>query len=89
MAWRGRPVPMACRPMWVSNGGITDFYVVFARESGMTRSSRISAFVVDADSAGLEIAERIDVISAHPLALAAGPAITHAQADTPAQKTPP
>ncbi|WP_420995791.1 acyl-CoA dehydrogenase family protein [Cupriavidus sp. 30B13] len=54
--------------MWISNGGIADFYVVFAREPGTTRSSGISAFIVDADNAGLEIAERIDVISPHPLA---------------------
>jgi acyl-CoA dehydrogenase len=54
--------------MWISNGGIADFYVVFAREPGTTRSSGISAFIVDADNPGLEIAERIDVISPHPLA---------------------
>lgn len=54
--------------MWISNGGIADFYVVFAREPGTTRSAGISAFIVDADNPGLEIAERIDVISPHPLA---------------------
>lgn len=54
--------------MWISNGGIADFYVVFAREPHTTRSAGISAFIVDADNPGLEIAERIDVISPHPLA---------------------
>ncbi|WP_454056416.1 acyl-CoA dehydrogenase family protein [Cupriavidus sp. Marseille-Q8015] len=54
--------------MWISNGGIADFYVVFAREPGTTRSAGISAFIVDAGNPGLEIAERIDVISPHPLA---------------------
>ncbi len=54
---------------WISNGGIADFYVVFARtEEDSTSSRTISAFVVDADSDGLEIAERIDVIAPHPLA---------------------
>lgn len=54
--------------MWISNGGIADFYVVFAREPGTARSAGISAFIVDADTPGLEIVERIDVISPHPLA---------------------
>jgi alkylation response protein AidB-like acyl-CoA dehydrogenase len=66
---------------WISNGGIADFYVVFARETGErpaaqvaqpaqeARGSRdISAFIVDAGTPGFEIAERIDVIAPHPLA---------------------
>ncbi len=60
---------------WISNGGIADFYVVFVRtgegdESGATRRGArgISAFVVDAGTPGLEIAERIPVIAPHPLA---------------------
>jgi acyl-CoA dehydrogenase len=56
---------------WISNGGIADFYVVFARsgEGGEARGSRaISAFIVDAGTPGFEVAERIDVIAPHPLA---------------------
>ncbi len=86
---------------WISNGGIADFYVVFARhvasgptgtsahppggsgpawerpgarpgaaaETAPVRGSRgISAFIVDADATGFEIAERIEVIAPHPLA---------------------
>jgi acyl-CoA dehydrogenase len=55
---------------WISNGGIADFYVVFARTGDVTeRSARgISAFIVDAATPGLEVAERIDVIAPHPLA---------------------
>ena len=92
---------------WISNGGIADFYVVFARDGApratdasidppngsgpawerpgaeprtgeegapiaappTKRGSRgISAFIVDADTPGLEIAERIEVIAPHPLA---------------------
>lgn len=58
---------------WISNGGIADFYVVFARsgdgggEDGRG-SKGISAFIVEASNPGLEIAERIDVIAPHPLA---------------------
>jgi acyl-CoA dehydrogenase len=58
---------------WISNGGIADFYVVFARSErlpdGSDRSARgISAFLVPADTDGLTITERIDVIAPHPLA---------------------
>jgi alkylation response protein AidB-like acyl-CoA dehydrogenase len=53
---------------WISNGGIADFYVVFARTGEAPGSRGISAFIVDADTAGLEVAERIDVIAPHPLA---------------------
>jgi acyl-CoA dehydrogenase len=53
---------------WISNGGIADFYVVFARTSEAPGARGISAFIVDANTPGLEIAERIDVIAPHPLA---------------------
>ena len=50
---------------WISNGGIADFYCVFAKGGG---NGRVSAFVVDKDAPGFSIAERIDVIAPHPLA---------------------
>ena len=53
---------------WISNGGIADFYVVFARSGEAPGSRGLSAFIVDADTPGLEIAERINVIAPHPLA---------------------
>jgi alkylation response protein AidB-like acyl-CoA dehydrogenase len=53
---------------WISNGGIADFYVVFARTGEAPGSRGITAFIVDADTPGLEIAERIEVIAPHPLA---------------------
>ena len=53
---------------WISNGGIADFYTVFARTSEEPGARGISAFVVDAATPGLTIAERIDVIAPHPLA---------------------
>ena len=53
---------------WISNGGIADFYVVFARTGEAPGVRGISAFIVDADTPGLEIAERIEVIAPHPLA---------------------
>lgn len=53
---------------WISNGGIADFYVLFARTGEAAGARGISAFIVDAGLAGFDIAERIDVIAPHPLA---------------------
>ena len=53
---------------WISNGGIADFYVVFARTGEAPGSRGVSAFIVDAGAAGFTIAERIEVIAPHPLA---------------------
>ena len=53
---------------WISNGGIADFYVVFARSGEAEGARGISAFIVDDGTPGFDIAERIDVIAPHPLA---------------------
>jgi len=53
---------------WISNGGIADFYVVFARSGEAPGARGISAFIVEAGTPGFEIAERINVIAPHPLA---------------------
>ena len=53
---------------WISNGGIADFYVVFACTGEGPGARGLSAFIVEADNPGLAIAERLDVIAAHPLA---------------------
>jgi len=53
---------------WISNGGIADFYCVFARTGEDTCARGISAFIVPADAPGLVIAERIETIAPHPLA---------------------
>ncbi len=53
---------------WISNGGLADFYTVFARSEDEPGAKGISAFIVDADTPGLQIVERIRVIAPHPLA---------------------
>jgi acyl-CoA dehydrogenase len=53
---------------WISNGGIADFYVVFACTGEAPGARGISAFIVEADTPGFSIAERIEVIAPHPLA---------------------
>lgn len=53
---------------WISNGGIADLYVVFARTGEAPGARGISCFLVPADTPGLIVAERIDVIAPHPLA---------------------
>jgi acyl-CoA dehydrogenase len=56
------------RKTWISNGGIADHYVVFARTGEGEGARGLSAFVVDADSPGLSIERRIETIAPHPLA---------------------
>jgi acyl-CoA dehydrogenase len=60
---------------WISNGGIADFYCVFARtepavlrSDGSVEARGISAFVVESGDPGFSIEKRIDVIAPHPLA---------------------
>ena len=53
---------------WISNGGIADQYVVFARSGEAPGARGLSAFVVEADTPGLTVAERIEVVAPHPLA---------------------
>ena len=67
-AVHGDEVVLNGEKTWISNGGIADFYVVFARTGELPGSRGISAFIVDANAAGLEVAERINVMAPHPLA---------------------
>jgi len=53
---------------WISNGGIADFYVVFARTGEAPGARGISAFIVDADTPGFIVSNRIQVMAPHPLA---------------------
>jgi acyl-CoA dehydrogenase len=53
---------------YISNGGIADVYVVFARTGEGPGAKGLSAFLVPADSGGVEVVERIEVVSPHPLA---------------------
>lgn len=52
---------------WISNAGLADRYVVFARTGEGEGAKGISAFVVDAGTPGLRVSERIPVIAPHPL----------------------
>ncbi|WP_151719371.1 acyl-CoA dehydrogenase family protein [Gemmobacter serpentinus] len=53
---------------YISNGGIADIYVIFARTGEAPGARGISAFLMPADVAGLTVAERIEVMAPHPLA---------------------
>jgi acyl-CoA dehydrogenase len=53
---------------YISNGGIADYYILFARTGEAPGAKGISAFIVDAGTAGLDDSERIEVIAPHPLA---------------------
>jgi acyl-CoA dehydrogenase len=51
---------------WISNAGLADCYVIFARTGG-AGTKGLSAFIVDAGTPGFDASERIDVIAPHPL----------------------
>ena len=53
---------------YISNGGIADFYVTFARTGEGEGARGLSAFIVPARTEGLHVAERIEVLAPHPLA---------------------
>ena len=53
---------------WISNGGIADLYVVFARTGEAPGAKGLSAFAVPATAPGLVVAERLRTIAPHPLA---------------------
>jgi len=53
---------------WISNGGIADFYCVFAKTEPKAGTRGITAFMVDATTPGLDTSEHIEVMAPHPLA---------------------
>jgi len=53
---------------WISNGGLADFYVTFAKTDPDGGARGISAFIVDGDAAGLDSSAHIQVMAPHPLA---------------------
>jgi acyl-CoA dehydrogenase len=59
---------LAGEKTYISNGGIADFYLTFARTGEGEGSRGLSAFIVPADAPGLSVVERIEVIAPHPLA---------------------
>lgn len=69
--WDGEYFILSGEKTYISNGGIADIYVVFARSESIEQAAGargISAFILPADSEGLEIVERIETIAPHPLA---------------------
>jgi acyl-CoA dehydrogenase len=53
------------RKTWISNAGVADTYVVFARTGEAPGAKGLSAFVVDASTPGLAVPEAIKVVAPH------------------------
>ncbi|MDP2406404.1 MAG: acyl-CoA dehydrogenase family protein [Hydrogenophaga sp.] len=74
MALRATPTPTPTgwtlngQKTWISNGGMADFYVVFAKTEPDAGARGISAFIVNADAPGLDSSAHIQVMAPHPLA---------------------
>jgi acyl-CoA dehydrogenase len=69
--WDGENYILSGEKTYISNGGIADVYVVIARTEDpavAAGAKGLSAFILPADSSGLEIVERIETIAPHPLA---------------------
>ena len=69
--WDGEQFILNGEKTYISNGGIADVYVVFARTESPEQAAGargISAFILPADSQGLQIVERIETLAPHPLA---------------------
>jgi len=64
----GNQLELIGEKTYISNGGIADFYLTFARTGEGEGARSLSAFIVPADCDGLKVAERIHVIAPHPLA---------------------
>ncbi|MDP3896027.1 MAG: acyl-CoA dehydrogenase family protein [Mesorhizobium sp.] len=64
----GQDYVLSGEKTWISNGGIADLYTVFARTGEAPGAKGLSCFLVPSDTAGLTIAERLEVIATHPLA---------------------
>lgn len=55
------------RKAWISNAGLADFYVVFARTGEEPGAKGISAFIVEPDDPGFEFVSATETMSPHPL----------------------
>ena len=64
---QGRHYVLNGAKTWISNAGIADFYVVFARTGEGPGAKGLSAFVVDAATPGLRVTKRIRTMAPHPL----------------------
>lgn len=53
---------------WISNGGIADLYVVFARTGDAPGTRGLSAFAVEAGTPGLDAGARLRIVAPHPMA---------------------
>ncbi len=52
---------------FISNAGIADFYVVFARAGNPGEKPALSAFLVPGDNPGVRVQERFDLLAPHPI----------------------
>jgi acyl-CoA dehydrogenase len=68
---RGKNFCLTGTKRFISNAGIADHYVVFASTEPEKKAKGVSAFIVDANAAGLVVKEKTEVLSPHPIGVLA------------------
>ncbi len=64
---RGEQIVLNGTKRFISNAGIADYYVVFATTEPAKKAKGVSAFIVDANTAGLTVSEKTKLLSPHPI----------------------
>lgn len=68
---RGKQYALDGTKRFISNAGIADHYIVFVSTDREKKGKGLTAFVVDADSAGLIVKEKTPLLSPHPIGVIA------------------
>jgi acyl-CoA dehydrogenase len=68
---RGKNFCLTGTKRFISNAGIADHYIVFASTEPEKKAKGVSAFIVDANVAGLIVKEKTEVLSPHPIGVLA------------------
>ncbi len=66
---------------WISNAGIADVYVAFARTGEAPGAKGLSAFIIEATAPGFSVPKTIDLIAPHPIGKLAFDGVKVTEAD--------
>ena len=64
---RGNGYELSGVKSFISNAGLADIYVIFARTQPIGKDSGLSAFILRSNTPGLTVTERLSLMSPHPI----------------------